>query len=85
MSDSRRNNTLEFSHQGGVVIDDTTATTGNFGAIQVINDAVFSAITAPEYTNASDLTTITISAGTVLYGRFTAFTLTSGVVVAHSY
>jgi len=85
MSDSRRNNTLEFSHQGGVVVNDTTATSGNFGAIQVINDAVFSAITAPEYTNASDLTTITITAGTVLYGRFTAFTLTSGVVVAHAY
>ena len=85
MSDSRRNNTLEFSHQGGVVVNDTTATTGNFGAIQVINDAVFSAITAPEYTNASDLTTITITAGTGLYGRFTAFTLTSGVVVAHAY
>tara|TARA_R110002126_G_scaffold251801_1_gene394865 strand:- start:16 stop:273 length:258 start_codon:yes stop_codon:yes gene_type:complete len=85
MSDSRRNNTLEFSHQGGIVIDDTTATTGQFGAIQVINDAVFSAITAPEYTNATDLTTLTISAGTVLYGRITAFTLTSGVVIAHNY
>lgn len=85
MSDSRRNNTLEFSHQGGTVVNDTTPTTGTFGAIQVINEAVFSAITAPEYTNASDLTTITLSAGTVLYGRFTAFTLTSGVVVAHAY
>lgn len=85
MSDSRRNNTLEFSHQGGVVIDDTTATTGQFGAIQVINDAVFSAITMPEYTNATDLTTLTLTAGTVIYGRCTAFTLTSGVVVAHNY
>ena len=85
MSDSRRNNTLEFSHQGGVVVNDTTATTGTFGAIQVINDAVFSALTMPEYTNASDLTTITIAAGQVIYGRCTAFTLTSGVVVAHNY
>ena len=85
MSDSRRNNTLEMSHQGGVVINDTTATTGNFGAIQVINDAVLSALTAPEYTNSADLLSITISAGTVLYGRFTAITLTSGVVVAHNY
>ena len=82
---SPRNNTLEFSHDGGVVVNDTTATTGRFGAIQVINDAVFSAITAPDYTNATDLTTITIVAGTVLYGRITAFTLTSGVVIAHNY
>ena len=85
MSDSRRNNTLEFSHQGGVVINDTTATTGNFGAIQVVNDAVFSAITLPDYTNATDLTSITIAAGTVIYGTCTAFTLTSGVVIAHTY
>tara|TARA_R110000782_G_scaffold218500_4_gene305901 strand:+ start:200 stop:457 length:258 start_codon:yes stop_codon:yes gene_type:complete len=85
MSNSRRNNTLEFSHQGGVVVNDTTATTGNFGAIQVVNDAVFSAITLPEYTNASDLQTITLVAGTVIYGTCTAFTLTSGVVIAHAY
>ena len=85
MGQSQRNNELEFSHLGGVVVNDTTATTGRFGAIQVINDAVFSAITAPEYTDASDLTTLTLSAGTVLYGRFTAFTLTSGVVVAHNF
>ena len=74
-----------MSHEGGVVINDTTATTGNFGAIQVVADAVFSALTAPEYTNSADLLTITIAAGTVLYGRFTAFTLTSGVVIAHNY
>jgi len=85
MSDSRRNNTLEMSHQGGVVINDTTATTGNFGAIQVINDAVFTLLTAPEYTNPADLYVITIAAGTVLYGRFTAVTLASGVVIAHNY
>lgn len=82
---SKRNNTLEFSHGGGVVVNDTTATTGRFGAIQIVNDAVFSAITAPEYTDASKLLTITHSAGTVLYGRITAFTLTSGVVIAHNY
>ena len=85
MSDSRRNNTLEFSHQGGVVVNDTTATTGNFGVIQIVNDAVFSSITAPEYTDASKLQTITHSAGTAIYGRITAFTLTSGVVIAHNY
>lgn len=80
---SRRNNTLEFAHEGGVVIDDTTATTGDFGAIQVINDAVISAITMPDFTNSSGLTTITLTAGTVLYGRVTSITLTSGVVIAY--
>ena len=80
-----RNNTLSFGADGGTVINDTTATTGNFGAIQVVNDAVFSAITLPQYTNASDLTSITLTAGTVIYGTCTAFTLTSGVVIAHKY
>jgi hypothetical protein len=80
-----RNNTLSFGADGGVVVNDTTATTGNFGAIQVVNDAVFSAITLPQYTNASDLTSITLAAGTVIYGTCTAFTLTSGVVIAHKY
>lgn len=80
-----RNNTLSFGADGGTVINDTTATTGNFGAIQVVNDAVFSAITLPQYTNASDLTSITLAAGTVIYGQCTAFTLTSGVVIAHKY
>lgn len=80
-----RNNTLSFGADGGTVINDTTATTGNFGAIQVVKDAVFSAITLPQYTNASDLTAITLVAGTVIYGTCTAFTLTSGVVIAHKY
>lgn len=82
---SRRNDTLEFSADGAKVINDTTATTGNFGAIQVINDAVIASITLPEYTNASDLTTLTLVANTVIYGRCTAITLTSGVVVCHNY
>ena len=85
MSDSRRNNTLEMSHQGGVVVDDTTATTGNFGAIQIKNDAVFTSITLPEYTDASKLQSITHAAEGVIYGRCTAFTLASGVVIAHKY
>ena len=85
MSDSRRNNTLEMSHQGGVVINDTALTAGQFGAIQVINDAVLSALVAPEYTNSADLLSITLSAGTILYGTFTSVTLTSGVVIAHNY
>ena len=74
-----------MSHQGGKVVDDTTPATGNFGAIQIKNDAVFSSITLPEYTDASKLQGITHVAEGVIYGRCTAFTLTSGVVIAHNY
>ena len=86
---TRRNETLGFSHDGGVVISDTTATTPpagfDFGAIQIINDAVIDEITLPDYTNENGLEDITILAGNVIYGRCTAITLTSGVVVAHLY
>lgn len=82
---SPRNNTLEFSHDGGVVIDDTTERTGNFGDIQVMNDAVIASITLPQYTNSAGLEGITLSEGTQIVGLCTAITLTSGVVIAHNY
>lgn len=59
----------------------TTAVTGEFSAIQVISDAVFSSLTEPGATGS--LTGITISAGVTLFGRFTGYQLTSGVVRAY--
>lgn len=81
---TRRNDQLEFSAGGGVVLDDTTATTGLFGAIQCITDTVIASITLDQYTDASKLTAITLVAGTVIYGTCSAITLTSGVVVCHN-
>jgi|TARA_R110000744_G_scaffold242241_3_gene359400 hypothetical protein len=78
-----RNNTLSFSQAGGEVIDDTAAHTGTFGAVQVINDAVIAAITMPNVTNSAGYTTITLTAGTVIYGDVSSITLTSGIVTAH--
>ena len=84
MSQSIRNNTLEFSLAGGVVIDDTAAYTGEWGAIQVINTAVIASITMPNLTNSSGLATLTLNPGVVIYGDVSAITLTSGVVIAHA-
>lgn len=52
-----------------------------FSAVQVVADAVISAY-APAYTG-NTFTGVTLSAGTVFYGRFTSLTLTSGKVIAY--
>jgi len=60
----------------------TSAITGTFRAITIINDAVFSLLTDTGSTGA--LTGLTIPAGVTLFGNFTAYTLTSGAVRAYS-
>lgn len=68
---------------GGVVETGTTAVTGDFSAIQVIEEATFSLLTRPEFTGDA-LTSIAIPAGTILYGYCTAFTLSAGKVIAYN-
>jgi hypothetical protein len=80
-----RNNTLSFGADGGTIISGTDATTGNFGAIQIITDTELSAITLPQYVNTAGLVGVTLAAGTVIYGTCTSVTLVSGVAVAHKY
>lgn len=60
----------------------TTAITGNFALIQCLTATTFSLLT--EGNRSGDaITALSIPAGTVLRGRFSAFTLTSGAVRAH--
>ena len=74
---------LGFGMNGATVETGTTAITGgNFIAIQVIEDAVFSTLTMTDY-DGDALTSVTFPAGFVIYGRCTAFTLTSGKVIAY--
>lgn len=72
---------LSLGQNGAIVRTSTTATTGEFHCIQVIADAVFTSLTG-NYTGDS-LAGVTLTAGTHLFGRFTAFTLTSGKVIAY--
>lgn len=67
---------------GAVVETGTTAITGDFEAIQVIEAATFSTLTAPNWSGDA-LTSVSIPAGTILYGYFTAFTLSAGKVIAY--
>lgn len=78
-----RNNALEFSSVGSIIIDSAAgATAGNFGAIQFLKDATISAIAGSAIGNIAKLQT-TFSAGTVLYGKFSSVTLSSGLVALH--
>jgi len=76
---------VALGQRGFVFTDDTNAVTGNFAAIQVIADAVFNTLTALDSTvgNLAGGSAITLSAGTVIYGPFTGYDLTSGKVIAY--
>lgn len=69
---------------GVVVKTDTTAVTGKFYAIQVLEDAQFSVLTENAKSGDS-MTGFSIPAGTIIYNGLgiTAFTLTSGKVRAY--
>tara|TARA_R110000782_G_scaffold264810_1_gene358184 strand:+ start:721 stop:978 length:258 start_codon:yes stop_codon:yes gene_type:complete len=83
---SSRNNALEFSSAGSEAFTSGGSATGKrYGALQIINDTVFSVLVAGNVDGIANLQGITIAAGTVLYGQFSAFTITTGVVVAHKY
>ena len=66
---------------GGQYITDTNEATPNqarFICIQAVEDTVINTVTGN-----IDVDGITILAGTMIYGRWTALTLTSGKVIAY--
>jgi len=74
--------------QFGLRILTTNATTGEtFVAIQVLTDAVISAtLTANESTGEigdTSITSLALTAGTVIYGRFVDLQVASGKVIAY--
>ena len=76
---------LSTGLKGGTYINDTTATTGDWFAIQVIEDAVFTLLTAPDVDNIADMVSDgdTLPIG-VYYIYCTAITLASGKVIAYN-
>ena len=72
----------QASGAGGFVVETgTTAITGDFCEIQVLEAANFALLTEARSTG-DVMTGFAIPAGTILKGKFTAFTLTSGKVRA---
>ena len=82
---TKYNEALEQGRNGGTVIADTTATTGTFGGLLVIEDAVINTWTCSNLTNEDDLEdSVTLAAGLYIPAQFTAITLTSGTVIAYN-
>ena len=73
---------VSLGQRGFVYTDDTTLVEGNFAAIQIIADTIFSALTALNST-VGGLVGVTLPAGTIIYGPFTSYDLTSGKVIAY--
>ena len=78
--------------QGGAkFISDNAEHTGNFVAIQCLEDTVFATLTPADTTNGygvgsyngNSMASETISAGITIYGRWTTIDLTSGAVIAY--
>lgn len=77
-----------FGQDGAVLVTDEDAgqlsATGDFCAFQVLANTVLSSITWPELTDASgSFTGLTLPAGIVIYGQFTAITVTSGSILCY--
>lgn len=76
----------EMGQNGGVLMTDTTAVTGNWRKMVVLTNAAFTTLTT-EYTKngisfaAAAADWGTLAAGTVICGRITAVKLTSGCVL----
>jgi len=67
----------------GVVFTTGAQTTVDYYAIHFVTTSVIASITMANLTGESALHT-TIPAGTVLYGRCTAITLTSGLAIGYT-
>ena len=73
---------VALGQRGFIYTADTTLVNGNFAAIQIIADTVFAALTALNST-VGGLVGVTLPAGTIIYGPFTSYDLTSGKVIAY--
>jgi hypothetical protein len=75
---------VSLGQRGFDFISGTSLVTGNYAAIQVIEAAQFTTLSALGSTVGGLAgASLTLTAGTIIYGPFTAFTLNSGKVIAY--
>lgn len=72
-----------LGQRGTVDTDDTVAVTGEFSVIQIIEEAIFTALTEEEGGGSGSLVGPTHPQDRLLWGRFTGYTLASGQVRAY--
>ncbi len=82
---SSRNNTLEFSSAGSQILGDGDASTSpSIGAIQCLQDTIFTTLTAKNIdTSKQVLTSEAFPAGTIIYGQFSSIVVNTGLVACH--
>lgn len=69
---------------GSKYINDTSANTGDFFAVQCTENTVFADLTGNMENESALITDATeFTKSDVIYGRFTSITLTSGAVIAY--
>ena len=78
-----RNNALEFSSAGSVIVTASGDEEGSFGAIQVLQDTTLGATVTATNVTGETLASKTFGAGTILYGNFTQVTVSTGLVALH--
>jgi hypothetical protein len=81
------NNTLlreQLGKGSGEIFKETALSGKDFYCIHFVTDSVLTAITIGNLTGEAALEDITIPAGTVLFGRITALTTTSGVLIGYT-
>ena len=71
-----------------ILLTDTTAVTGAFRAIQVIEDCTFTTLTGQGFTKNGTVTAVTgadlpLTQGSIIYGTFVAVTLATGKVILY--
>ena len=71
-----------FGENGAIFESGDTLHSGEFVAINIVEDAVFESLTWPELSG-DTITGVIFSAGSTIYGEITAFKLTSGKVLAY--
>jgi hypothetical protein len=71
-----------FGEDGGIIIQNTSAATGDFNCLYPLVDSVISAATLVGFTGS--LAGLTLTAGIPFYGRCTSVTLTSGKIIAYN-
>jgi hypothetical protein len=69
--------------EGSTLFDDTDERSGNWGAILILEAAVFEVLTDATRDGTTAITGITFTEGTILQGNFTTIKLTSGSVLAY--
>jgi hypothetical protein len=70
-----------FGQKGATYVTDGESAAGDFCALQCLSDTAFTSVTWPALTGT--FPTVTLAAGTVIYGQVASFTVNFGSVLAY--